>query len=419
MIAPPGRSHRAGPAPPVLRRARGWAWRIGDELHALRWRRRQRPSTAPRARAERRDHVIVIDATSPDAERDAGSGFMLAIMRLLREDRHPVTFLSSDRRMPDASATALRAIGVEPGPDGVDVLDWLLAHGDELSHAIVARPDIAVRQVPRIRRWSRARVLYYTHDLHVLRWQRHHELTGEADALHAARRFRDVETVALRTADLVLTPSTAEVPDIALVAPGTPARAIVPIVELPDGPDPIATWDPTTRRSIVFLGSFTHAPNTDAALLLVTEVMPRVWERVPDAQVAIIGQRPPTEVVALAGPRVEVAGHVPDIAPYWARARMSVAPLRFGAGVKGKILSSLAAGVPVVTTMIGNEGIDLVDREHALIADTPAAIAAAVIELLEDDVLARSLAEQGRRFVAERFSVEVARTQLRAALDEA
>jgi glycosyltransferase involved in cell wall biosynthesis len=404
---------------PLLRRVRGWAWRIRDELHALRWHLRRRSPTAPRSDVGRRDHVLVIDATSPEAERDAGSGFMLAIMRLLREEHHPVTFLSSDRRMPEVSAAALRKIGVEPGQDGLDVLDWLLVHGDELSHAIVARPDSAVRHVPRIRRWSRARVLYYTHDLHGLRWQRHHELTGEADALHAARRFRDVETVALRSADLVLTPSSAEVPEIALVAPGVPARVIAPIVEVPDGLDPSASWDPSTRRTIVFLGSFAHAPNTDAAVVLVTEIMPVVWERVPDARVAIIGHGAPPAVVGLAGPRVEVAGHVPDLAPYWGRARMSVAPLRFGAGLKGKILTSLAAGVPVVTTAVGNEGIDLVDRLHALVADEPAAFAAAVVELLEDDDLARTLAENGHRFVVERFSVEGAREQLRKALGPA
>ena len=217
---------------PLSRRVRGWAWRIGDEVHAARWRRRHAASTG-RASGERRDHVLVIDATSPEADRDAGSGFMLAIMRLLRDERHPVTFLPADRRMPDVAADALRAIDVVPGEDGVDVLDWLLAHGAELSHAIVARPDIAVRNVPRLRRWSRARIVYYTHDLHALRWQRHHERTGEEAALAAARRFRDVETVALRSADLVLTPSSAEIPEIARVAPDTPARVLVPIVELP------------------------------------------------------------------------------------------------------------------------------------------------------------------------------------------
>jgi glycosyltransferase involved in cell wall biosynthesis len=415
------RSARIVPARfhPFMRRARGWAWRIGDEVHSLRWRWRHGSSRTPSIDGERRDHVLVIDATSPDADRDAGSGYMLAIMRLLRDDRHPVTFLSADRRMPVVSADALRAIGVTPGEDGLDVLDWLLAHGDELTHAIVARPDVAVRQGPRIRRWSRARVLYYTHDLHVVRWRRHHAVSGDSAALEGVDRFRDVETVALRGADLVLTPSSAEIAEIARVAPGTPARVIVPIVEPSRPLEPATAWDAADRRSVVFLGSFTHAPNTDAAVLLVTEIMPLVWERVPDARVAIVGQRPPSEVQALASARVEVAGHVPDLAPYWSVARMSVAPLRFGAGVKGKILASLAESVPVVTTTIGNEGIDLVHRQHALVADEPAAFAAAVIELFEDDRLARSLAEAGRRFVAERFSAEVARRQLRQALDDA
>jgi glycosyltransferase involved in cell wall biosynthesis len=405
-------------ARPILRELRGLAWRGADEAHAVAWRSRHR-SGAGRGTDVRRDvrgRVLVIDHTSPDPSRDAGSTYMLAIMRLLRDARYAVTFLPSSGPVPAASVAALGDAGVEVS-DASTVLDWLLERGRGVSHAIVARPDVAMRQLPRIRRWSDARVLYYTHDLHGLREQRRYEATGARDALAASRRYRAIEASVFGMADVVLTPSEAEVPVIRSMAPGADVRVVVPAVELPEE-DPMASWDPAGRRTLLFVGSFTHAPNVDAALSLVREVMPRVWERLPDAAVRIVGQEPPPPVVALAGPRVDVVGHVPDLAPYWREARASVSPLRYGAGVKGKVLSSLASGVPVVTTTIGNEGIDLVDGRDAVIADTPDAIAAGIVALLTDDELARSIARHGSGVVRDRFSTVAARGALLAALGE-
>jgi glycosyltransferase involved in cell wall biosynthesis len=144
--------------------------------------------------------------------------------------------------------------------------------------------------------------------------------------------------------------------------------------------------------------------------------MPLVWERVPDARVLLVGGYVTPEVAALASRRVEVTGHAPDLAPLWARARMSVSPLRYGAGVKGKIVSSLEAGVPVVTTAVGNEGIRLAAGVEALIGETPAELAAHVLALYADPARATALAEAGRRVVHERFSVARARADLFAAL---
>ena len=112
--------------------------------------------------------------------------------------------------------------------------------------------------------------------------------------------------------------------------------------------------------------------------------MPLVWPHVPDARVMLIGSEAPPEIYALAGERVEVVGFAPHLAPYYARARMSVNPLRYGSGVKGKIIASMAAGVPVVTTTIGNEGIGLAHGEEVLVGDTATEIAAHIVALFDD-----------------------------------
>jgi glycosyltransferase involved in cell wall biosynthesis len=168
---------------------------------------------------------------------------------------------------------------------------------------------------------------------------------------------------------------------------------------------------------VVFVGAFDHLPNVDATLVLVEDVMPVVWASFPGCRAILIGDHVPARVSALASDRVEVTGHVASLDPYWARARLSVAPLRFGSGVKGKIIASLEAEVPVVTTAIGNEGIGLRDGSEVLLGETPTQLADAVMSLLADAELARSLAETGAAVLEQRFSEDRVRRDLLAALE--
>jgi len=137
-----------------------------------------------------------------------------------------------------------------------------------------------------------------------------------------------------------------------------------------------------------------------------------VWNRVPSAHLMIIGSNPPEAVTSLAKAGVEVVGYVPEVEPYYELARMSVNPLRYGAGVKGKIVASLRSGVPVVTTSIGNEGIGLRDGIDGFISDSPEGLAERIIALYEDDSLCARLADAGRSVVRRRFSLIRARKVL-------
>ena len=170
------------------------------------------------------------------------------------------------------------------------------------------------------------------------------------------------------------------------------------------------------QDAIIFVGGFGHPPNVDAAAWLVREIMPLVWAQAPDVRLLLVGSAPPPEVQALAGPRVEVTGFVPDIAPLYARSRMSVSPLRYGAGVKGKIVASLQAGVPVVTTAIGNEGLDLVPGIEALVAGTAPMLAAAILDLWRDPAMQHRLARAGQAVLRDRYSDAAARRAMQSVL---
>ena len=142
----------------------------------------------------------------------------------------------------------------------------------------------------------------------------------------------------------------------------------------------------------------------DGAIRFCHEVLPRVREVVPGAELAVVGARPPQKVLDLAAqPGVSVHGDVPTVVPHLHAARVALVPLRIGSGSRLKALEAMAAGRPVVGTTIGLGGLRYVAGTHALVADDPAGLAAATIRLLREDVLARTMAAAGRALVEERY----------------
>jgi glycosyltransferase involved in cell wall biosynthesis len=169
---------------------------------------------------------------------------------------------------------------------------------------------------------------------------------------------------------------------------------------------------PEDRSGILFVGGFEHPPNGDAAIYMVNEVMPAVWRELGDVRVTIVGSNPPPEIQALASPLVDVTGWLEDLQPLLDSSRLSMAPLRYGAGMKGKITQALAAGLPVVTTQIGAEGLDGHDQECLLIADDPHELAVNAIRVYRENDLWRRLSRAGQELIAERCSTKVVSDRL-------
>jgi glycosyltransferase involved in cell wall biosynthesis len=162
----------------------------------------------------------------------------------------------------------------------------------------------------------------------------------------------------------------------------------------------------------MFIGSFWHAPNEDAMCYFVEDVLPIIRRALPDVPVFIIGSHMPQRIRSLSSGSTRAIGYVQDPAEYFARCRVFVSPLRYGAGMKGKIGHSLSHGLPVVTSSIGAEGMMLVDGEHALIADGAQAFANAVVRLYTDRALWDRIREQGRNHIARHFSRDTAKVRL-------
>ena len=195
--------------------------------------------------------------------------------------------------------------------------------------------------------------------------------------------------------------------------PDASIQVVSNIVDIPGSSTPFAL-----RRDWLFIGSFLHPPNIDAVLFFVEKIYPLVSERLRDAKFYIVGDKAPPEIVALSNERIVVTGLQRDVRQFFDSVKLSVAPLRFGAGVKGKINQSMAFGVPVVATTLAAEGMELTDREDVLLADEPEDFARALIELYESDELWNRLSENGVKKTMALYSVEAARQRLSYLLSE-
>ena len=360
----------------------------------------------------RQRQVLVIEALTPQPDRDSGSLRLVNLMRLLIEEGAHVVFVPANRSADGEYTAALQRMGVEcwHAPYAARFPAWLREHGPRFDVALVSRHYVACEMLPLLRRYApKARVLFDTVDLHYLRERRAAELGGDASALRAAKRTRELELALIRNADATLVVSEVERALLAIDAPGADVRVLSNLHrDAPPGP----AW--SQRDGLLFVGGFRHPPTVDAVLWFVREVFPRIRETRPSLAFDCVGGDVPNEIARLADlPGVRIHGHVPDLQPLLDGTRVSIAPLRYGAGVKGKVNQAMAHGLPVVATTCAVEGMHLRDGEDVLVADDPDAFADAVLHLHGDEALWSRLAANGRDNVARHFSLDAARAVVR------
>ena len=373
-----------------------------------------------RDRAWDRPMVLVVDHYIPQPDRDAGSRTMLAFIRALLDAGAVVKFWPDNLFYDPDYAPQLQAMGVEVfhGPrwrDGVGAM--LREYGDVFDAVLLSRPDVADAHLDAIRGCSRARVVYYGHDLHFRRMRDQAALRPKGDdrddLLRAAAAMEQRERTFWRRCDGVLYPSEDEATQVRALEPAVDARAITPYAY----EDFVDDATLQQRADLLFVAGFAHPPNVDAARWLVEAIMPHVWARRPDARLSLVGSNPTADVLSLAGERVEVTGFVDDaeLQRRYAQARVAVVPLRYGAGVKSKVVEALQQGLPLVTTSVGAQGLPGVEATCA-VADDEAALADHLLRLLDDDAAWQQQSRSGAVYARAHFSRDTLRTQLASAL---
>lgn len=329
----------------------------------------------------RKPSVLIIDANLPMPDRDAGSLRLWRIIEHLVRAGFRVVFHPRSYASVQPYTAELQDLGVEVlhRANAVESPEQRLnALFPTIDVAWVCRPDVGEQYIAWLRQFPNVKIVYDTVDLHFVRLRRKAEVEGRPHDL-AWEAMREIELGLSQISDATITVTPDE--RSALTELGVSPVYVVPTIHEPKGPRP-RSFEIT--RDLLFIGGYAHPPNIDAVEWLVDTVMPLVWRVHPEMKVTLLGSDPPPQIRAMASDCVSVPGYVADVDPYFDGHRIFVAPLRYGAGHKGKIGHALAHALPIVTTPVGAEGFDLEDGTNALIAADAAAFAKAVLRLYDD-----------------------------------
>lgn len=349
--------------------------------------------------------MLVIDDLVPDAKRDAGSVAILSHVRALRALGYDVTFVASQDMH---NGTALAALAAAEGiaacgiPHFSCVEDVLSRHAGAFDVVYLHRCTNADRYLSVTRNHCpKARVVYGVADLHHLRLARQAQVERRPELLASSRRMAAMEMLAARRADIVITHSPVEA-DMLRREVGFAKVKVVPF-DVPRRRRPKFFGE---RHGIAIIGSYGNAPNTDAVHHLVRDILPLAWEQDPTLSCKVVGPGWHKGLLSGLDPRIEVVGAVEHLDALFDTVRLTVAPLRFGAGIKGKVLGSFAAGVPCVMSPFAAEGLPLSQTLSQLVGRGCAEFAKLIVQFHADETANVIAGYEGIAMAAQEFSSE-------------
>ncbi|MBN9581026.1 MAG: glycosyltransferase, partial [Afipia sp.] len=368
----------------------------------------------------RRRRILVADYRLPRADTSAGERATVGLIADLCAFGYDVTFVPTDMDATPRYLEELQALGVEviTRQSGYDFAGhYIREQGGRFGAFYFIRVDVAEQLLANARQAAPdARIIFLAPDLYSLREGRAAALSGSARERKAAEHTKVRETAIMQAADRVLLVSPAEVPHLDSSVP-LDKVSIFPALYNEVVVNPPGYRE---RQSLFFIGGFSHTPNVGAVKWFVDQVWPTIHAALPDVEFHILGAEAPDDIVKLGErPGVRFVGYVADLAPVLATYRLSVVPLLFGAGIKGKLGSAMGAGIPSVITTIAAEGMSIKDGVHAFIRDEPAAFAEATIRLYQDEALWNRLVRNGRLLVEDNFSEAANQASLLRVLDRA
>lgn len=338
--------------------------------------------------------ILFIDDVVPAPDQDSGSNRLFKIMRIVRSLGYHVIFMPNDGNKKGGYFDKMVLEGFEvwyrfPNrkgmvkllTDNLNHIDavWLCkpANNQNFSFIFESKKDCL---------W-----IYDTIDLHFLREKREAILAQNPTMLQAAETTKEIELSIAKKANVTIAITNEE----KLLLNNESIENVIVIPNVHEAIESNITTGFTERKGLLFIGSYLHKPNIDAAEWLVKKIMPEVWKANPTISLTLLGSNPTAGILALQSDKVFVPGYVHDVAPYFNTHRIFVAPLRFGAGMKGKIGQSLEYGLPIISTQIGIEGMELKDGYHVLVAETTEEFTAQILRLYQSpelwaDIKARS-----------------------------
>ncbi|MCB6610793.1 glycosyltransferase [[Clostridium] symbiosum] len=365
--------------------------------------------------------ILVVDHYVPTFDKDAGSKTTFQYLKMFLKKGYVVKFVGDNYLHEEPYTTVLQQMGIEVlyGQEYLTgIWDWLDKNGKEISVAYLNRPHIAAKYVDYIAEHTGIKIIYYGHDLHFLREFREYELTGDLQKKRDSEYWKSIEFTLMHKAAVSYYPSVVEEEAIHDVDETINVKAITAYVY--DTFLENLNMDFAKREGLLFVGGFAHPPNADAVLWFAKEVFPMIREKL-DVNFYVVGSRVTEEIKALEQPGsgIIVKGFVSEeeLSELYRNCRIVVVPLRYGAGVKGKVVEAIYNGAPIVTTSVGSEGIPGVE-DVLLVEDKPEDFARAVTELYSDEKRLCELCARTQEYIKDHFSVDAAWEVVREDFEE-
>lgn len=362
-----------------------------------------------RDRIEDKKVVLVVDHYVPEFDKDAGSRTTYQYLNMLVKKGYIVKFLPDNYNDSKPYTNYLEQMGIEVlyGKWYKENIEkWILLNKDNIDIVYFNRPHITVKYIDFFKDNTSIKIIYYGHDLHFLREKREYEITKDEYHLNESEKWKEVEFSIMKKSDVVYYPSYVEEEVIKKIDSSIPVKAINAYMF--DHVNENKKYNFREKEGILFVGGFTHRPNVDAVNWFSQSIYPLVKKSI-NIPFYIVGSNPPSSITKLNGNGIVVKGYVTDseLEELYKKCRLIVAPLRYGAGIKGKIIEAMQKGIPVVTTSCGAEGIKNTD-DLLIVSDNEEDFANKILEVYNNFDLLQKISFNERKYINDNYSLEAA-----------
>lgn len=371
---------------------------------------------------ENKKTVLIVDSQIPTFDKDSASNRITEIAKFLAKHynvylmdwRKAIPKLESKKYIKNLNDHNVTVYTPFIGKHGImkgkkhfinnllPKIDFVWCHRPELFEYYL---DFFREKAPQ------AKIIYDMVDIHYLRMERGLEIKYDKARAKELVHYKYIETELCKKADKIAVISDKEKEFMAAFVDQSKLFTVSNVHNLKVQPEDMPPFE--KRNGIFFIGTFLHDPNVDAVEILYHKIMPLVWKTLPDLKITIIGSEAPDSILKMNSDKFEIAGYVEDIIPFYQKCFASVSPLRFGAGVKGKIGQALEYTLPVLTTEIGAEGMFLEDRVTALISgnDDEQKFADNIIEICTNESTWSTLHNNSEKAIYP-FSIEAQKEEI-------
>ncbi len=360
--------------------------------------------------------VLFIDHKIPEPDRDAGSVFTFNMMRVFSSFGFGVTFWPENIRDNPAYRENLERNGFEcmVEPFVNSFMKWWRSNANKFDVVMIFRCWIADRYLDQIRSLApKAPIILDTADLHFLREMRQARIKNSAELSRVALRTKKMELNVIRNVDSAIVHSDVEMKTLSQEIPVTNVKLLNWICPVK------GCRRAFERRSdVFFLGGFQHPPNEDAVIYFVKAILPIIKEKLPEVKFYIIGSHPTSRIHELEAKDIIITGFIENLDSLLSRMKVAVSPLRYGAGIKGKVAVSMSYGIPCVITSTSAEGFDVVPGKHLIVADDEESFANSVVSVYRDPMLWNSISLNAMDWVRDNLSFEAGQRKIQSILNE-